>query len=122
MPHLVIELTENTRLTCSQEELLDEANAALLASGQFQEPDIKSRCVTLSTYRQGTENVDRAFVHATLSILDGRDQAVRKQLAEIVCNAITEAVRPGAAGQNVQVTVTVREMERATFAKQIIGN
>ena len=39
MPHLVIELTENTRLNCSQEELLDEANAALLASGQFQEAE-----------------------------------------------------------------------------------
>jgi len=121
MPHLVIELTENTRLTCSQEELLDEANAALLSSGQFNEPDIKSRCVTLATFRQGTEQVDRAFVHATLQILDGRDQAVRKQLGELVVNAISEMVRPGAAGQTVQVTVNVVEMERATFAKQIVG-
>lgn len=121
MPHLVIELTENTRLTCSQEELLDEANAALLSSGQFQEPDIKSRCVTLSTYRQGTEQADRAFVHATLSILDGRDQAVRNQLGQLVCDAISEMVRPGAPGQSVQVTVNVVEMERATFAKQVIG-
>lgn len=120
MPHLIIEITENTRLTCSQEELLDEANAALLATGQFSEPDIKSRCVTLETYRQGTEHRDRAFVHATLWILDGRDQAVRKQLAQAVCDAITEAVRPGS-GQSVQVSVNVREMERATFAKEIIG-
>ena len=121
MPHLIIEITENTRLTCSPEELLDEAHAALLSSGQFQEPDIKSRCVTLSTFRQGTEPADRAFVHATLQILDGRDQAVRKQLGELVVNAISEMVRPGAAGQTVQVTVNVVEMERATFSKQIIG-
>ncbi len=79
MPQLIIEITENTRLTCSQDELLDEANAALLATGQFGEPDIKSRCVTLTTYRQGTENRDRAFVHATVWILDGREQAVRKR-------------------------------------------
>lgn len=121
MPHLIVEITENTRLTCSPEELLDEANAALLSSGQFQEPDIKSRCVTLQTFRQGTEQTDRAFVHATLQILDGRDQAVRKQLGELVVNAISEMVRPGAAGQTVQVTVNVVEMERATFSKQIIG-
>lgn len=121
MPHLIIEITENTRLTCSQEELLDEANAALLSSGQFQEPDIKSRCVTLGTFRQGTEQADRAFVHATLQILDGRDPAVRKQLGELVAGAIAEMVRPGAAGQTVQVTVNVVEMERATFAKQIVG-
>lgn len=121
MPQLVIEITENTRLNCSQDELLDEANAALLSSGQFQEPDIKSRCVTLSTFRQGTEQADRAFVHATLSILDGRDQAMRKQLGQLVVNAIAEMVRPGSPAQTVQVTVNVVEMERATYAKQIIG-
>jgi 5-carboxymethyl-2-hydroxymuconate isomerase len=121
MPHLVIEITENTRLTCSQEELLDECNAALLSSGQFQEPDIKSRCVTLTTYRQGTEQGERAFVHATLQILDGREQGVRKQLGQLVVNAIAEMVRPGAADQTVQITANVVEMERATFAKQVIG-
>ncbi|MBB3009298.1 MULTISPECIES: 5-carboxymethyl-2-hydroxymuconate Delta-isomerase [Cupriavidus] len=122
MPHLVIELTENTRLNCSQEELLDEANAALLASGQFQEADIKSRCITLSTYRQGIDAVERAFVHARLSILDGRDTAVRQALAQAVCDVIAEAVRSGGGtGQNVQVSVEVCEMARATYAKQLVA-
>lgn len=122
MPHLVIELTENTRLNCSPDELLDEANAALLASGQFQEADIKSRCVTLSTYRQGVDAVERAFVHARLSILDGRDTAVRQALAQAVCDVIAEAVRTGAdGGPNVQVSVEVCEMARATYAKQVVG-
>ncbi|QET06353.1 MULTISPECIES: 5-carboxymethyl-2-hydroxymuconate Delta-isomerase [Cupriavidus] len=120
MPHLVIELTENTRLNCSQEELLDEANAALLASGQFEEPDIKSRCITLDVYRQGTDVADRAFVHATLSVLDGRDQATRRQLGQIVCDAIAEAIRTGD-GQSVQVSVNVVEMARAIYAKTVIG-
>ncbi|WP_454738158.1 5-carboxymethyl-2-hydroxymuconate Delta-isomerase [Cupriavidus necator] len=122
MPHLVIELTENTRLNCSPDELLDEANAALLASGQFQEADIKSRCITLQTYRQGVDAVERAFVHARLSILDGRDTAVRQALAQSVCDVIAEAVRTGAdSGLNVQVSVEVCEMERATFAKQVVA-
>ncbi|WP_454726346.1 MULTISPECIES: 5-carboxymethyl-2-hydroxymuconate Delta-isomerase [Cupriavidus] len=121
MPHLIIELTENTRLACSQEELMDQANAALLASGQFNEPDIKSRCVTLTAYRQGTEARERAFVHATLRILDGRELAVRQALGKAVCEAITEQVRPGLAGESVQVSVDVVEMERASFAKQVVG-
>ncbi|WP_454056498.1 5-carboxymethyl-2-hydroxymuconate Delta-isomerase [Cupriavidus sp. Marseille-Q8015] len=120
MPHLVIEITENTRLNCSQEELLDEANAALLATGQFEEADIKSRCVTLGVWRQGTDAADRAFVHGTLSILGGRDQATRRQLGQVVSEALSEAVRAGA-GQSVQVSVNVVEMERATYAKEVIG-
>ncbi|RZT31331.1 5-carboxymethyl-2-hydroxymuconate Delta-isomerase [Cupriavidus agavae] len=121
MPHLVVEITENTRLTRSKEELLDECNAALLASGHFDEPAIKSRCVTLTTFRQGTGEAERAFVHATLQILDGRDQAIRKQVGQIVVDTIAEMVRPGTPGQVVHVTANVVEMERATFAKQVVG-
>lgn len=121
MPHLVIEITENARLNCSPEELLDQANAALLASGQFQEPDIKSRCITLETYRQGTEPVQRAFVHGRLSILDGRDLATRQALGQAVCEVIAEAVRSGTNNTPVQISVEVREMERASYAKQVIG-
>lgn len=121
MPHLIVEITENTRLARSKEELLDECNAALLASGQFDEPSIKSRVIMLDIYRRGTEQGDRGFVHATLQILDGRDQAIRKDLGERVASAIAECVRPGTEGQSVQVTVNVVEMERATFAKQVIG-
>jgi len=121
MPHLVIELTENTRLTCAADELLDEANAALLASGQFQEADIKSRCIRLETYRQGVDPAaDRAFVHARLSILDGRDLAVRQALGQSLCAVLAEAVRPAADGQSVQVSVEVLEMERASYAKQVV--
>ncbi|MGT2431379.1 5-carboxymethyl-2-hydroxymuconate Delta-isomerase [Cupriavidus basilensis] len=121
MPHLIIEITENTRLTCSQEELLDEANAALLASGQFSEPDIKSRCITLTSFRQGTEARERAFVHARLHILDGRELAVRQALSKAVCDVIAEAVRPCSPEDSVQVSVEVVEMERASFAKQIVS-
>jgi 5-carboxymethyl-2-hydroxymuconate isomerase len=121
MPHLIIEITENTRLTCSQEELLDEANAALLASGQFGEPDIKSRCITLTSFRQGTEVREGAFVHARLHILDGRELAVRQALSKAICDVIAEAVRPANAEDNVQVSVEVVEMERASFTKQIVS-
>ncbi|MBY4895985.1 5-carboxymethyl-2-hydroxymuconate Delta-isomerase [Cupriavidus sp. AU9028] len=121
MPHLVIEFTENVRLACSAEELLEQANATLLASGQFNEPDIKSRCIKLDIYRQGVEAVERAFVHARLSILDGRDLATRKALGEAVSEVLAEAVRPGGEGSQVQVTVEVLEMERATFAKKIVS-
>lgn len=121
MPHLVIEITENVRLNCSTDELLEQSNAALLASGQFNEPDIKSRCIKLDSYRQGLEAVDRGFVHARLSILDGRDLSTRKALGEAVSEVLAEAVRPGSEGGQVQVTVEVLEMERASFAKKIVS-
>jgi 5-carboxymethyl-2-hydroxymuconate isomerase len=121
MPHLTIEISENTRLACSQEELLDEANVALLASGHFEESAIKSRCITLNTFRIGVEPVERAFIHARLHILDGRELAVRQAISKSICEIITDAVRPEPNGSPVQITVEVIEMERASFTKQVVA-
>ncbi|EQL40710.1 5-carboxymethyl-2-hydroxymuconate isomerase [Pseudomonas aeruginosa VRFPA03] len=114
MPHLVIEATANLRLETSPGELLEQANAALFASGQFGEADIKSRFVTLVAYRQGTAAVERAYLHACLSILDGRDAATRQALGE----ALGEV---GGGVEGVQVSVEVREMERASYAKRVVA-
>jgi 5-carboxymethyl-2-hydroxymuconate isomerase len=90
MPHLVIEITNN--ITLDQPKLLANANAALVASGEFKEPDIKSRCIVLQSYRQGTEQRRDGFIHATLSVLSGRSDAIKKAVAESVRDAIVAAL------------------------------
>ncbi|HCI1741523.1 5-carboxymethyl-2-hydroxymuconate Delta-isomerase [Pseudomonas aeruginosa] len=120
MPHLVIEATANLRLETSPGELLEQANAALFASGQFGEADIKSRFVTLEAYRQRTAAVERAYLHACLSILDGRDAATRQALGESLCEVLAGAVA-GGGEEGVQVSVEVREMERASYAKRVVA-
>lgn len=117
MPHLLIEITDN--ITIDQPTLLANANAALLASGEFNEPDIKARCVVLHTYRQGTEQRRDGFIHATLSVLSGRSEPTRKALAESVRDAIVAAV-PKERGYGVQISVDVREMLRDTYAKSVL--
>jgi 5-carboxymethyl-2-hydroxymuconate isomerase len=119
MPHLVIEITNN--ITLDQPKLLADANAALLASGQFKEPDIKSRYVVLQTYRQGTEQRSDGFIHATLSILSGRDNAAKKALAEAVRDVIVAAVPAGNRGYGLQISVDVRDMQRDTYAKSVLS-
>jgi 5-carboxymethyl-2-hydroxymuconate isomerase len=119
MPHLVIEITNN--ITVDQPKLLANANAALLATGEFKEPDIKSRCVALQSYRQGTEQRSDGFIHATLSILSGRSDATRKAVAEAVRDAIVESLPAGDRGYGVTVSVDVREMFRDTFAKAVLA-
>ena len=54
-------------------------------------------------------------------ILDGRDLETRRALGQSVCDVITEAVRTGSDGPTVQVSVEVLEMERASYAKKVIG-
>ena len=55
-----------------------------------------------------------------LSILDGRDAATRQALGESLCEVLAGAVA-GGGEEGVQVSVEVREMERASYAKRVVA-
>ncbi len=69
---------------------------------------------------RGTAAVERAYLHACLSILDGRDAATRQALGESLCEVLAGAVA-GGGEEGVQVSVEVREMERASYAKRVVA-
>ena len=118
MPHLTIEVTENLRSQVKAAALLDAVQEELLASGVFDGPDIKSRVMWLSDFRIGRATGEEAFVHASLALLAGRVEAVRKQLSKVIVAALS-AHLPVELGYPVQVSCEVREMNRDCYTKAI---
>ena len=118
MPHLVIEYTDNLALP-DPASCLSTVNAALAASGQFEEADIKSRAYPVAAFRIGTEHAGRAFVAARLSILSGRSLETKQDLSQRVLLALQRHVPP-APGLSTQVSVEVVEIERSTYAKCVV--
>lgn len=90
----------------------------LLASGLFAEADIKSRAIRLEQFAVGVVPAPRAFVHLTLSVLSGRSADERAALARQAL-AVLEAGSIAPAGTELQLSVDVAEMERATYAKAV---
>nr|WP_295378313.1 5-carboxymethyl-2-hydroxymuconate Delta-isomerase [Pseudoxanthomonas sp.] len=94
MPHLTVEYTAN--LVLDADTLLGRLNHALVASGHFDEQAIKSRLVALDGFRIGTdEHAPRAFAHARLRILPGRDETVRAMLSETIQQVLREHLPAG---------------------------
>jgi 5-carboxymethyl-2-hydroxymuconate isomerase len=118
MPHLVIEYSENLALL-DPAACLSSANAALVASGQFNEVDIKSRAYCVAAFRVGAEDAGRAFVAARLSILSGRSLETRQDLSQRVLQALQQNL-PSATGLSTQVSVEVVEIDRSTYAKCVV--
>lgn len=118
MPHLTLEYSGNVPSFDAQTVLL-ELNKALVASGQFEEIDIKSRAVRHETFIVGTSAEPRGFAHVTLAILSGRSAQTKRALSEGLLHTLKQVWPPSPV--HIQLCVEVRDIEREPYAKASVG-
>lgn len=118
MPHLVVEYSENLAQFESA-ACLAIVNAALVASGHFEEADIKSRACCVEAFQVGSESAGRAFIAARLSILSGRNLETKQDLSQLVLQALQQQL-PAGMGLNTQVSVEVIDIDRNSYAKAVV--
>lgn len=115
MPHLTAEYSSNLDHLAVR-PLLHALNAALIASGQFEALDIKSRALRLDDYLVGEADSGHAFVHVRLDLLAGRSDTVKQALSTALLQVLdTQVAAP--AGIALQRCVEVRDIHRASYAK-----
>ena len=117
MPHVVLEYSANVIETVDHVALFRELHHAVLDLQAFPQSDIKSRAMRCSDFFMGDGNPQDAFVHLRFSLLAGRDISVRQRLVQTCVRVLTTYFAQSMAQLNCQVTVEVREMDRATYAK-----
>ena len=89
MPHVIVEYTANLRPEADIPGLLKSLNETLIAQdGVFAVGGIRSRAMELTDYRMADGAADYAFVHVTVKIGAGRDQAVKKRASDALFEAI----------------------------------
>jgi len=114
MPHLTLEYTANLGLDA--EAALLALNHALADSGLFEEADIKSRALPLHSFRTGTAATPRAFAHARLALMPGRDAASKRHLADALLAALSAQV--SSRGLETQLCVELQEIAADCYAKE----
>ncbi|RDU96519.1 5-carboxymethyl-2-hydroxymuconate Delta-isomerase [Trinickia dinghuensis] len=119
MPHLTLEYSDNLPQFDIDGMLLD-LNKTLVASGYFDEIDIKSRAVRLGTFLVGTEVEGRGFVHVKLALLSGRSTEAKRALSESLLRVLEHAQEP-TDGVHVQLCVEIQEIDRETYVKASIA-
>ena len=118
MPHLTLEYTRN--LTGFEPALaLAAINHAMLDSGLFGEPDIKSRAQALDCYQVGIQALPRGFVHVRIALLAGRSADERQKLAVAVLAALKLTVN-AENGAEIQLSVETVDLDRPSYAKAVI--
>lgn len=89
MPHVTVEYTANLKPDADIPGLLLKINSTLIAQeGVFPVGGIRSRAIELIDYRVADGSEDDAFVHVTVKIGAGREEAVKKRAFDALFEAI----------------------------------
>lgn len=110
MPHVIVELTEDSATREQIRPMLDAVHETVMASGLFHPSHVKSRAIPVSHFRAGTE--DRPFIHVQLRIRPGRSPSQKKELTDAVAAAIREQQLAAQI-----ITVEVVDLDSDSYAK-----
>lgn len=119
MPHLTLEYTNNLDAINAGSILL-ALNHTLVSSGHFNEMDIKSRAIALDTWRVGISTAQHGFVHVKLAILSGRSAEVKSALSAALLRVLSDSCK-GLANHPVQLCVEMLDIDRASYAKEVLN-
>jgi 5-carboxymethyl-2-hydroxymuconate isomerase len=117
MPQLTLEYTDNVRDTVDFDLLFLELHEILSEVAGIRVDNCKSRAVGLSDYRVGSGEAGAAFVHLEVAILEGRALETKQELGRRMLEALRGAYAGTLAELALQITVEVRDLQKALYFK-----
>lgn len=117
MPHLTLEYTSNLAGTPPDAALLLRIHGLLKAVGGIVPENCKSRWREVEGWVVGHGNPAAAFVHLDLRFLEGRPLEVQQAVGEGALEILKAHFLPEPEGVDLQITVEVREIRKATYFK-----
>jgi len=117
MPQITLEYTDNVRDTVDFDLLFMKLHEILSEVAGIRIGNCKSRAVKLSDYLVGAGDADAAFVHLEVAILEGRSLETRQEMGRRMLEALRGAYAGTLAELALQITVEVRDLQKALYFK-----
>lgn len=110
MPHIIVEHSANLTASVQESGLLQKLHQVVTDSGLFAPEAVKARSIAFE--QMVLPAGKQSFVHVTVSILEGRDDAKRSTLSDALF-AATQNTLP----HSDAYSVDIHEMDRQTYRK-----
>ncbi len=117
MPHLTLEYSDNLPAGLDLRGILERLNRVVAAEEAFLLTEVKGRAVPHGIFVVGAGDPKAVFVHLTVAILSGREVELRQRLSRQLLGTLREEFSLAYAERPCDLTVEIREMERASYAK-----
>ena len=117
MPHLTLEYSSNLAPQTDISVLFEEIHGFLSDTAGIRIENCKSRARIADPFFVGTGEANNAFVHLDVRFMEGRTLEVKQQLGEQIKDALVTGFGAKRSAMDIQITVEVRDIERANYVK-----
>lgn len=117
MPHLTLEYTANLEQAAPTPGLMLALHHLLNAEAGIRIENCKSRWRRVDHWVVGAGQEESAFVHLDLRFMEGRPLEVQRAVGQGALTALRSHFKKAPSGVDLQITVEVGEIRRATYFK-----
>jgi 5-carboxymethyl-2-hydroxymuconate isomerase len=115
MPQLTLEYSSNIIEKTNLVSLLKSCHELIASELPANIASCKSRAMERDVYCVGDGNLQNAFVHLTLNVLPGRDEAARTRVGEKLLALLKDYFSRSLASLQLQITVELDELPKTYF-------
>ena len=112
MPHIIVEYSKNLGDIINISKLVYDLHEELAAQGVDKER-IKTRALACNYVSVGEQDSRGHMLHLTLLLLEGRDNATKKQYGDALHNMMKDCV--GDVVKHCSITLEIRDMVKDTY-------
>ena len=116
MPHVVLEVTDNLPIK-EPKQLLKRLAQILVDVAPCRLQDVKGRIYRCPVFCVGDDQVMDGFAHLTVRLLEGRDEARLRSIAQALLPVLVEAFPDAMSDRPFDRSVELVSMLKAGYAK-----
>lgn len=116
MPHVRLEYSDDLEPLPSFPAVFAQVHTVLHETAGAAISNAKSRAVAVRGY-VGDGSPSNAFVHLAIELMEGRSTEVKASISDQCLAIVDAAFRQAGEHRELQVTVSVSDLERATYRK-----
>lgn len=117
MPHLTLEYSSNLNEEINYQELFHQLHQVLNEVGNISLGNFKSRAIRREQFVVGHGNIEDAFVHLEMRLLEGKSATLKEVLGQECMLILKEYFKVQLTEFALQITVDIVDMPRDNYFK-----
>jgi 5-carboxymethyl-2-hydroxymuconate isomerase len=111
MPHVVVEYSGNLSASVNLQALVDHLHQSALSTGVFPLGGLRTRAEERKVYKIADGHPDNAFVHVTMWLGAGRDEATKLKAAKHVFDDLVAFLQPVFDKTPLGISLNMQELD-----------